>query len=61
MQLLKPSGVTTRDEFRDFLQKIKDDVQIADFIQVVGADLLGAKVTSAAGSSTPPNSLQLAN
>eukprot|EP01044_Picomonas_judraskeda_P028820 COSAG03_NODE_9724_length_697_cov_2.187291_1_plen_55_part_00 len=27
------------DEFRDFLHKIKVDVQITDFIQVVGTDL----------------------
>ena len=32
------------DEFRDFLQKIKEQVQVTDFIQVVGTDLLGAKV-----------------
>ena len=48
------------DEFRDFLQKIKEQVQVTDFIQVVGTDLLGAKVISAADFSTPPNSLQLA-
>ena len=36
------------DEFRDFLQRIKEDVQVTDFIQVVGTDLLGAKVISAA-------------
>ena len=50
----------TADEFREFLQKIKEDVQVTDFIQVVGTDLLGAKVISAADFSTPPNSLQLA-
>ena len=41
-------------------QKIKEDVQVTDFIQVVGTDLLGAKVISAADFSTPPNPLQLA-
>ena len=40
------------DEFRDFLQKIKAQVQVTDFIQVVGTDLLGAKVISAADFST---------
>ena len=33
----------TADEFREFLQKIKEDVQVTDFIQVVGTDLLEAR------------------
>ena len=50
----------TDEEFRTFLQSIKDDVGIEDFVQVVGTDLLGAKIISAADFGAPPNPLQLA-
>jgi hypothetical protein len=48
----------TDEEFRTFLQSVKDDVGVADFVQVVGTDLLGAKIIADFG--TPPNPLQLA-
>jgi hypothetical protein len=38
----------TDDEFRAFLTQVHDDVEIEDFVQIVGNDLLGAKVLSPA-------------
>ena len=45
---------------RDFLIGIKSDVGIADFVEVVGADLLASRVLNAAEFGSPPNSLQVA-
>ena len=50
----------TDDEFRAFLTQVHDDVEIEDFVQIVGNDLLGAKVLSPADFGTPPNPLQVA-
>ena len=39
------------DEFRDFLQKIKEQVQVTDFIQVVGTDLQTPRAALVRGSA----------